>query len=300
MRPEQRNVKKFIGFVLLILCVLTMGYSAWRLIGYNLESRQSERTVEELTALRVEAMETPMREEPRIEAPRGSEKPLPGAPPATLPPMKQDEDRQEVSAGLLALREKNVDCIGWITIEGTPIDYPVMYRPNQADYYLHRDFYGNPSSAGSVYLAEICDPEASDNLILYGHHMNSGKMFAALERYKKKSFYDEHRCIRFETLHGRETYEVIAALTTPVYTGHDFAFYRFATAKDAGEFDAYVAQCQARALYDTGRTAAYGDRLLTLATCEYSQKNGRMLVIAKRIDPASEEGEDETRQAPEN
>ena len=101
---------------------------------------------------------------------------------------------------------------------------------------------------------------------------------------KKRSFYEDHRYIRFETLDGAYTYEVVFALTTPVYTGNDFEYYNFATARNEAEFDAYIAQCARRALYDTGLSASYGDKLLTLSTCEYSQKNGRMLVVAKRID----------------
>ena len=151
------------------------------------------------------------------------------------------------------------------------------------DEYLHRDFYGKKSSSGALYISEICDPDTSDNVIIYGHHMNSGSMFAALNKYKKKSFYEDHKQIVLQTLHGTEVYEVIFALTTPVYTGKDFKYYAFANAHNAREFDTYVSNCRARALYDTGGTAQYGDRLLTLSTCEYSQRNGRMLVVAKKV-----------------
>ena len=92
--------------------------------------------------------------------------------------------------------------MAWITIEGTVIDYPVMYRPTQKNYYLHRDFNGNHASAGALFIAENCDPDDSDNVIIYGHNMNSGKMFAALNKYKKQSFYEEHSRIVYETLNG--------------------------------------------------------------------------------------------------
>ena len=86
-------------------------------------------------------------------------------------------DDLEVDAGILALHEENPDCIGWLTIDGTRIDYPVMYRPGDKNYYLHRDFNGEYSANGCLFLAEECVPGNSDNLIIYGHHMNSGKMF---------------------------------------------------------------------------------------------------------------------------
>ena len=188
-----------------------------------------------------------------------------------------------IHSGLLALHERNPDCVAWITIEGTVIDYPVMYRPGQKNYYLHRDFNGKHVSAGALFIAENCDPDDSDNVIIYGHHMNSGKMFAALNKYKKQSFYEEHSRIVYETLNGPEAYEVMFAFTTPVYTGHDFEYYAFSKANSAEEYDAYISACRARALYDTGVTAQYGDKLLTLSTCEYSQKNGRMVVVARKI-----------------
>ena len=188
-----------------------------------------------------------------------------------------------IHSGLLALHEKNPDCVAWITIEGTVIDYPVMYRPSQKNYYLHRDFNGNHASAGALFIAENCDPDDSDNVIIYGHHMNSGKMFAALNKYKKQSFYEEHSRIVYETLNGPEAYEIMFAFTTSVYTGHDFEYYAFSKANSAEEYDAYVSACRERALYDTGVTAQYGDKLLTLSTCEYSQKNGRMVVVARKI-----------------
>lgn len=188
-----------------------------------------------------------------------------------------------IHSGLLALHQKNPDCVAWISIEGTAIDYPVMYHPAQKNYYLHRNFNGKRTFAGALFIAENCDPDDSDNVIIYGHNMTSGSMFAALNKYKKQSFFEDHSRIVYETLHGLETYEVMFAFTTRVYTGHDFQYYAFSKANSAEEYDAYISACRERALYDTGVTARYGDKLLTLSTCEYSHKNGRMVVVAKKI-----------------
>ena len=195
-----------------------------------------------------------------------------------------NEDTEAANAGLLALHEENPDCIGWLTIPGTVIDYPVMYHPDEENYYLKRDFYGNYSANGCLFLSELCDPADSDNKIIYGHHMNSGKMFAALDGYKRRAFYEEHPLILFDTLQGAETYQVMAAFCTPVYTGNDFSYYTFTKAADQTEYAAYVQAVKERSLYDTGITALYGDKLLTLSTCEYSQANGRMVVVAKKIE----------------
>lgn len=188
-----------------------------------------------------------------------------------------------VHPGLLALHGENPDCIGWIQIEGTVIDYPVMYHPAEENYYLHRDFYGEYSANGCLFLSELCNPKTSDNLIIYGHHMNSGKMFAALDQYKDVQFYRKHPLISYNTLEGKETYQVFAVFCTPVYTGSDFRYYTFTKVEDAEDYQEYIEAVKGRSLYDTGTTPFFGDKLLTLSTCEYSQRNGRIVVVAKKI-----------------
>ena len=190
----------------------------------------------------------------------------------------------QIDAGILALHEENPDCIGWITIEGTRIDYPVMHRPGDKNYYLHRDFNGEYSANGCLYLAEECVPGDSDNLIIYGHHMNSGKMFADLEKYKDEDFYKEHPMIQFRTIWGNEEYEILAAFTTPVYTGNDFNYYSFIKAQKGEDYEYFIREIKRKGIYETKVTAFYGEKLLTLSTCEYSQKNGRMVVVAKKVE----------------
>ena len=190
----------------------------------------------------------------------------------------------QIDAGILALHEENPDCIGWITIEGTRIDYPVMYRPGDKNYYLHRDFNGEYSANGCLYLAEECVPGDSDNLIIYGHHMNSGKMFADLEKYKDEDFYKEHPMIQFRTIWENEEYEVLAAFTTPVYTGNDFNYYNFIKTQKGEDYEYFIREIKRKGIYETKITACYGEKLLTLSTCEYSQKNGRMVVVAKKVE----------------
>lgn len=188
-----------------------------------------------------------------------------------------------IHPGLAALHKENQDCFGWIRIEGTMIDYPVMHRPSEESYYLHRDFYGEYSANGSLFLSEACDPEISDNLVIYGHHMKSGKMFAALEKYKKSAFYEGHPEISFYTLYGKETYRIFSVFCTSVGAVDGFPYYAFIKARDMDEYREFIRDVKGLSLYDTGVTADYGDKLLTLSTCEYSRKNGRFVAVAKRI-----------------
>ena len=297
-------MKKLLCLSLLVVSVGGIALCAAHIVPYVQEEMQSASLYAELAAIHTARNETDgegmttisglstlraLMTESGDDAENG---PVDGETPENGEGNSQNESLEETSgptsppvihSGLLKLHQRNPDCVAWISIEGTVIDYPVMYRPSQKNYYLHRDFNGKHVSAGALFIAENCDPDSSDNVIIYGHHMNSGKMFAALNKYKKQSFYEEHRRIVYETLHGSEAYEIMFAFTTPVYTGHDFEYYAFSKANSEEEYDAYISACRERTLFNTGVTAQYGDKLLTLSTCEYSQKNGRMVVVARKI-----------------
>lgn len=259
-------MRKWLAGLLLVCSIVLLSISIYFLMGMYREEKQDSQTYDRI----LEIYENPKEKEDE--------------------PAKPEENGEvEVNAGLVALHEENPDCIGWVTIEGTMVDYPVMYHPQEKNYYLKRDFYGEYSANGCLFIAEGCEPDTCDNLIIYGHHMNSGKMFAALDGYKSEEFYEEHPRILYSTLHGDEVYQVIAAFATPVYTGKDFAYYDFTKAENEAAYDSFLMDCMERSFYDTGGTAVYGDKLLTLSTCEYSQKNGRMVVLAKRLSEGGEE-----------
>ena len=193
-----------------------------------------------------------------------------------------------------AVYEQNSDFVGWISIEGTNIDYPVMQTVDNPNYYLKHSFEKQYSDYGVPYVQENCDLALSDNCVIYGHHMNNGTMFADLCKYESEDFYQEHKTIRFDTLSGFGEYEIVAVFKTAAYSEQGFKYYHFVNADSAEDFDAFIAKCKELALYDTGVTAEYGDRLITLSTCEYSRQNGRMVVVAKKIvSPSLEVGENE-------
>lgn len=177
---------------------------------------------------------------------------------------------------------QNDDLIGWISIPGTRIDYPVMQTKDNPDFYLKHAFDKSYSNYGVPYTAENCDADISDNMVLYGHHMNNGSMFSDLCKYEDENFYKEHKVIHFDTLGGYGEYEVIAAFKTVAYAESGFKYYHFVNAESEAAFDEYIAKCKELSLYDTGVSAEYGDKLITLSTCEYSQTNGRMVVVAKK------------------
>ena len=124
---------------------------------------------------------------------------------------------------------------------------------------------------------------SSDNIIVYGHNMKNKSMFNELTQYRSKDFCNSHKYIKFDTLSDERIYEVIAVFKTVAYSSEGFEYYTFVNAKTENDFSAYIEKCKALSLYDTGVNAEYGDKLITLSTCEYSQKNGRFVVVAKEI-----------------
>ena len=178
---------------------------------------------------------------------------------------------------------QNEDMAGWISIDGTTINYPVMQTKNNPNFYLKHNFEKEYSDYGVPYVQENCALGISDNCVLYGHHMKNGAMFSDLCKYASEDFYREHKTIRFDTLSGFGEYEIIAVFKTAAYSEQGFKYYHFTRADSAGDFNAYVSKCKELSFYDTGVSAEYGDKLITLSTCEYSRNNSRLVVVAKRI-----------------
>lgn len=247
----------------LLVCSLLFLISTYQVSGYYADAKQAE---EEFSFLAENVVQAEKEKEP--------EQKIEGNGEGSIPPLQKYEELFQV----------NNDMAGWLRIEDTPINYPVMYTPDNPDYYLKHSFSKAYSVYGVPYIAEHCNPsEPSDNVIIYGHHMNNGSMFAGLLKYEDKAFYKQHKRIHFDTLTETGEYEVLAVFKTTVYDDTGFPYYLFSDAETEEEFTNYVKQCKEMSLYDTGTTAEYGDKLLTLSTCEYSNTNGRFVVVAKKL-----------------
>lgn len=184
-----------------------------------------------------------------------------------------------------ALWRQNNDLAGWLSIDGTQIDYPVMYTPEDPEHYLRRAFDGSHAVSGSLFLAEGCPPEAN-HAIIYGHQMKNGTMFGGLSQYEDPDYAKAHPEISFDTLYRQGVYQVMGAFYSQVYTDQDqgvFRYYQYSDLSDPAVFGEYVRQVKAAALYDTGITAQYGDSLLTLSTCSKHVEDGRFVVVARKV-----------------
>lgn len=154
------------------------------------------------------------------------------------------------------------------------------------EYYLTHNLNQEYDKNGSIFMDKDCDVlKPSTNFILYGHHMSSGRMFGKLGLYEKKSYYEEHPYIQFDTIYEKGTYEVMYVFRSRVFKEEEivFKYYQFIDANSEQEFDSYMNEMAEMSLYDTGVTAQFGDQLLTLSTCDYQEKNGRFVVVAKKI-----------------
>ena len=205
----------------LAVCVLLFGVSLFQVISHYAGAQKAEKEFTELAQIVEQTEDTP------------------------------EENRRRGAGSRLSFRAvcravcMNNDMVGWIRIEDTQINYPVMYTPDNPDYYLKHNFYKESSAYGVPYIAEHCDPmEPSDNVIIYGHHMNNGSMFAGLMNYEDRDFYEQHKTVRFDTLTETAEYEVIAVFKTTVYDDTGFKFYLFSHAETEKEFTDYVEQCR--------------------------------------------------------
>ncbi len=189
------------------------------------------------------------------------------------------ESSGEILPQYKSLYEKNSDLFGWLKIDGTVINYPVMHTPEDEEFYLHRAFDKSYSENGTLFLSGNCHENCA-NFIVYGHNMKSGNMFGTLTQYSRKSYWEKHKTITFDTLYEKGEYEILAAFYSKI--GDEFQYYRYTDLTDEEFFNAYISQVEKVKLYDTGVEVQYGDDLLTLSTCSYHTTDGRFIVIARK------------------
>ncbi|MFG6383985.1 MAG: class B sortase [Lachnospiraceae bacterium] len=184
------------------------------------------------------------------------------------------------------LYEQNSDFAGWITIEGTQIDYPVMQAVAESrDFYLDHNFDGKEDINGSIFLDSRNNFEdQDDNLIVYGHNMKSGMMFGSLKEYLDPSFWREHKTINFNTIYEKAEYEIVAVCLSKVADEGEkgFRYYDFINAGNKENFNHYIEKIKGMNILDEDINISYGDKLLTLSTCNNYTEDGRLFLVAKK------------------
>lgn len=194
-------------------------------------------------------------------------------------------DKPEVLEEYQEIAAEYPDFVGWITIPDTTMDYPVMQSLDD-EYYLNHDYTGEPSLEGSIFIDAQSNISPLDNVVVvYGHNMKNGDMFGVLDSYETESYLKEHKIVHFDTKYEKRKYEIVAVLKTHImYQEEDgFRYYQTFGYQTEEEFQEIVDFMKQNKLYDMKEEIVYGDKLLMLSTCEYSQENGRLVVVGRNI-----------------
>ena len=258
MKKEILIVLSVVLIVVIVVCGLWLGW-------YAVDSQHQKQTYETLAEDFL--LEEPVpslslaEDDSPQEAPAAQETPVA----STTPPPRHD---------LAALQSENPDCVGWLTIPDTPVDYPVMITPDEPEWYLRRDFYGNSASGGTPFLDRRNQARTEgQNLIVYGHNMLDGSMFKPILQYLEPNFRQTHQDIYLELDSFQYHYQVIAALETNIRS----PLYTYTNLSGTAEMEDF----RSTLLEETGLDVIpQAEGYLALSTCNNQGGNSRVLVVA--------------------
>ena len=209
---------------------------------------------------------------------------VPAEPEPTEPEPTEPEEPQILFEYQL-LHAVNNDMVGWMEIPGTKVSYPVVQSCYEPNFYLRRNFWQTGATCGTLYAREKCDIFLpADNITIYGHNMSNGTMFADLHKYKDPAFWESHRYMRFDTIYERHEYEIFAVFVSSADMSIGYPYHIFDVADDQAEYDAHIEKLLSLSLYDTGIKPQYGEKIITLSTCDKSIDQGRLVVVARCVD----------------
>ena len=199
---------------------------------------------------------------------------------------KRNRD-QAGGVDLDALRALNPQCVGYISIEDTPLSYPVMQTDEEDGmFYLTHAFDRSYHGNGTPFLDVRCDTETpSDNLIVYGHNTRNTKMFSCLRFYREEEYFKEHPLIRFDHDQGGD-YRIFAVLFSSLSDQENRDIFQMIRRdpQEPEQWETFLQYLAEHSLYDTGVKAEAEDEILTLSTCYRPIDNGRVLIFAKKIE----------------
>ncbi len=182
----------------------------------------------------------------------------------------------------------NPDFVGYLEAEGVGLSLPIVQAENDTKY-LERNFYGKSTKYGCPFVTHVNNIVDLDmNTIIFGHHMNNGTVFGALDAYKKIDGFKAAPVITFNTLYKDYSWKVVAAFVTNAYEEDDNGYlfrYYFASLSTQDRFAVYLNEMSQRSLYDTGVDVLPTDKLLTLSTCSHEFEDARFVVVARLVRP---------------
>ena len=264
-------MKKSVRILLVVLCVIlacVFAYSAYQVYktvfapGGYYESNKNAQTVQQ-TYTKAAASPTPTPE---------------GAVDAVAETIVLDPEVSPIEVDFTALQQRNSDIVGWLYCPNTVINYPIVQTDDNM-FYLHRDIDGNYSSYGTLFVECLCQKGfQDDNTIVYGHHMNDGKMLAKLVDYTYQSYYDEHPVLYLNTPDLNYRIELFAGFVTSM----DSDIYTINFSSDV-EYTEWLETCIAQSKFTSDVDVKAGDQLCTLSTCTYDYDDARFVVLGKMV-----------------
>lgn len=189
----------------------------------------------------------------------------------------EEEGQVQDKHNLKALYLQNDECVGWISITDTNVNYPVMHTPSEPEKYLRKNFYSEYSVSGVPFIDAKCSLD-KDHLILYGHNMKNGTMFANLRYYTDYDYYLTHPDIGFETLSESGSYKIFAVAIVKEYD----EWYSFFDVSSPEGYDEKINYIKQKALYSTKVTPQSGQQVITLSTCYGKNAEDRLVVVAAK------------------
>ncbi len=198
---------------------------------------------------------------------------------------ESSEQTRNILPQYAALHAQNPDFFGWIRIEGTKVNYPVMFSPDEPERYLHRDFYGKEAKYGVPFVDGATDVERSRNLLIHGHNAKSGILFGDLDKFLSKSFFEKHRYIHFDTLYEERVYEIVAVVKTRIPKEEEdaFRYYEYVDIFSDESSLRYTSAMNSLSIYEWVQISSVREEMITLSTCSYHEENGRILLVAYRM-----------------
>lgn len=268
--------QQLIGIVCIVIALACFGYYAVSEYQDHLTARRQQELRDKLGGVEtVLSTEEPAADDPATEA-------------VTEGTENETEEPLVMLEEYTALYQENPELVGWLRIPDTDIDYPVMQSSaEEPDYYLRHDFAKNEDANGTLFIDARNDYIDRDtNIIIYGHNMKSGMMFGSLKKYLDEDYMNEHRTIEFNTLYEKNTYEVIMVGLSEVQYQDEYVFryYNFLNADSEESFNEYLNNVSQLSVFGAQIDASYGDELLTLSTCNSYTEDGRMFVLAKKVE----------------
>ena len=261
-RNGKRKNGKVLYYGILVLLLAVLVFSSVKIISYMMEKKQSERKQQDL----IDQVVTPGSDSNDTE-PDNTGKDNNTAPSAGSEP-------DYITVDFKTLQAKYPDVVGWLYCANTGLNYPIVQTAEEGgEYYLYRDIDGSSNKNGTVFLDWRCNSDfTSQNNLIYGHNMKTGRMFAPIVKYRDQSFYDAHPYMYLYTPNQLYKVNLFAGMVTP----HDSTVYSYSLSAD------YIKQCIASSTFKSSVGTPTGN-ILTLSTCAYDYDNARYVVMGELV-----------------